>query len=68
MLQAWRERFVRENGREPIVWLDRACLNPTNPSAQLPALPVYCAACDKLVALRGPSFLSRLWCLRALAT
>jgi hypothetical protein len=67
VLQAWRERFVRDNGREPVVWLDRACLNPALGSAQLPALPVYCAACDKLVALRGPTYLNRLVRAHALA-
>ena len=54
---------MRENGREPVVWFDRACLNPAYASAQLPALPIYCAACDKLLALRGPTYLARLWCV-----
>jgi hypothetical protein len=108
-LQSWREGFVRDNGREPMVWIDRCarrvdsradpiaptpasssrhprrvathaltscaraasfldpscsrscCLDPTRLATVLRLLPVFCAACDKLVALRGPTYLKRLW-------
>jgi hypothetical protein len=59
-LQAWRESFVRENGREPTVWIDRCCLDPDQLSAVLPCLPVFAAACDKMLVLRGSTYLNRL--------
>jgi hypothetical protein len=37
-LQAWRERFVRANGREPTVWIDCCCIDPRNVSLQLVCL------------------------------
>jgi hypothetical protein len=59
-LQAWRESFVRENGREPTIWIDRCCLDPDQLSAVLPCLPVFAAACDKMLVLRGSTYLNRL--------
>jgi hypothetical protein len=65
-LQAWRERFIKANGREPTVWLDRCCLDPRESAQLLVCLPIYCSSCDQLLALRGPTFLDRLWCARGL--
>lgn len=62
LLQAWRSKFMLEHGREPTVWLDRCCLQAEQLSSLLPCLPLYCAACDRLLALRGPTYLTRLWC------
>jgi hypothetical protein len=41
------------------------CLDPARIATVLRLLPVFCAACDKLVALRGPTYLQRLWCVNA---
>lgn len=62
-LQAWREAFVRNIGREPVVWFDRACINQENIASSLAFLPVWLASCDRLLCLGGPSYLSRLWCV-----
>jgi hypothetical protein len=40
---------------------DRCCLRAEELSTLLPCLPLYCAACDRLLALRGPTYLGRLW-------
>ena len=64
LLQQWRAEFVRTNSREANIWLDRCCIDPSNLEAALPLLPIYLASCDKLLALRGPTYLNRLWCAR----
>jgi hypothetical protein len=62
LLQAWRGRFVHAHGREPTIWFDRCCLDPTDLNALLPCLPIFLAGCDTLLALRGSTYLNRLWC------
>jgi hypothetical protein len=62
-LQAWRGRFVALHGREPIVWLDRCCLDQSLRGVGLANLPITIASCQSLVVLYGPTVLSRLWCI-----
>ncbi|KAG8457779.1 hypothetical protein KFE25_005792 [Diacronema lutheri] len=62
-IQRWRHGFMRAHGREPTVWFDRLCIDQDNILAQLPALPVYLAGCKNLIALQGPTYFQRLWCV-----
>jgi hypothetical protein len=39
----------------------RCCIDPTDLKSLLPCLPIYLAGCDTLLALRGPTYLFRLW-------
>ena len=63
-LQRWRADFKRSSsGREPTVWLDKACLSPGDLDTQLALLPVFVASCKSFVVLLTPSYLERLWCV-----
>mmetsp|Transcript_115241 Transcript_115241/g.325651 ORF Transcript_115241/g.325651 Transcript_115241/m.325651 type:complete len:526 (+) Transcript_115241:104-1681(+) len=67
-LQRWRSRFAFSNGRQPIVWLDKACINQNNVTNSLACLPVFLAGCAQLVVLVGPTYPRRLWCCIELFT
>lgn len=67
-LQAWRATFLRENGREPLVWFDKCCIDQHNIEVDLQCLPVFLQGCSRFVALCGPTYLSRLWCVLELFT
>jgi len=61
-LQIWRREFKSmHGGREPLLWIDRCCIDQSSVLADLPNLPVYLAACRNLIILAGPTYLSRLW-------
>ena len=61
-LQEWGQEYrEKNNGKEPLVWLDKACVNQANVDEALTALPVFLAGCEELVVLNGPSYSSRLW-------
>jgi len=62
-LQAWAAEFRREQGREPLVWIDRFCVDQSNIIETLQCLPVYLAGCDTFLALCGDTYMSRLWCI-----
>ncbi|KAG8463432.1 hypothetical protein KFE25_004943 [Diacronema lutheri] len=62
-LQAWRARFVAKRGREPRAWFDRLCIPQTEVKATLPCLPLFLAGCNQLLAVHGPTYFSRLWCV-----
>ena len=65
--QAWRSAFVARVGREPRVWIDVFCIDQDRDvRAQLAVLPAYLAACDRLLVLKGPTYLDRLWCVMEL--
>ena len=51
------------HGREPTVWLDSLCIDQADIAAQLPSLPVYLAGCKSVLALAGPTYFQRLWCV-----
>ena len=42
---------------------DKACIDPDHLQDQLGSLPVYLAGCKTLLALVGPTYWSRLWCV-----
>jgi hypothetical protein len=60
---AWAAAFARVHRREPLVFLDRYCIDPSDISRALICLPVLVAGCRRCVVLRGPTLLARLWCL-----
>jgi len=62
VLQEWRQRFVAEHHREPRIWLDKACLDQADVTANLRCLPIFLAACSSLVVVFGDTYASRLWC------
>jgi len=63
-MQRWRQQFrAAHSGREPIVWIDKYCLDQNRILDSLAVLPLSLAGCRKLVIFYGPSYLSRLWCI-----
>ena len=68
-LQEWGDEYrSKHGGKEPLVWLDKACVDQNNIDQALTALPVFLAGCDELVVLNGPSYSSRLWCAMEIFT
>ena len=68
-LEEWRALFNKENGgKEPIVWLDSACLDQKNIDQSLTFLPCFLSGCKKLVIIPGETYTSRLWCIMELFT
>ena len=51
------------DGRAPLLWLDKACLNQEDIAGSLSHLPVHMAGCKALVIVAGPTYTSRLWTL-----
>lgn len=66
--QTWREDFVDKHGREPVVWLDKCCIDQNSIDMDLRCLPIFLSACSRLVILCGPTYLSRLWCILEIFT
>ena len=62
-LKQWCQDFKSENGREPQLWLDKACINQKDISSDLLCLPVFLAGCETLLIIPGPTYTSRLWCI-----
>ena len=66
-LQAYREDFKQaNNGQEPLVWIDKYCLDQNNLKEGLMCLPVFLAGCDSLLVLAGTTYPRRLWCVMEL--
>lgn len=65
MLQLWRGAFKLLNKREPTIWVDKCCVDPTAAhfKSLINYLPIYLSGCRTLVALDGPTYASRLWCV-----
>merc|ERR1712224_104963 len=55
-------------GREPKVWLDKACIDQGNIQQDLRCLPMFLNGCRKMVVLCGVTYLRRLWCVMELFT
>ena len=63
----WSEVAVpREEERVPTIWLDKACIDQDNIDESLAALPIFLSGCKSLVAVAGPSYPTRLWCVMEL--
>ena len=67
-LVAWGRSFEEANGRAPMVWLDKACVNQSRIQEALACLPVWLAGCESLLVLASSSYASRLWCVIELHT
>eukprot|EP00930_Biecheleria_cincta_P028430 TRINITY_DN19844_c0_g1_i2.p1 TRINITY_DN19844_c0_g1~~TRINITY_DN19844_c0_g1_i2.p1 ORF type:complete len:551 (-),score=78.50 TRINITY_DN19844_c0_g1_i2:270-1922(-) len=67
-LSRWAQKFHEANGEDPTVWLDKACIDQQNIDESLSCLPIYLAACKKLLVLAGPTYSFRLWCIMEIFT
>jgi hypothetical protein len=66
-LQAYRHDFKQAHGgREPLVWIDKYCLDQENLGEGLMCLPVFLASCNSLLVLAGSTYAFRLWCVMEL--
>jgi len=63
MLQEYRKQFKVEHRREPLVWIDKICIDSTRIEDNLVCLPVFLAGCNELWAIVGNTYLQRLWCV-----
>jgi len=62
-LQAWRSEFKQLYRREPKIWLDQFCVSPgLDIDVSLAVLPVYIAACKRMLSFCSPRYLT---CLRS---
>ena len=59
LLLAFVSWFRSSHGRDPLVWLDKYCINQRNGAIYLKLLPVFIKRCDKMVVVAGPTYLSR---------
>ena len=55
--------FEVQHGREPILWIDKFCIDQANINESLKFLPVFINASKQRLILHGPSYFSRLWCM-----
>ena len=62
-LSRWAAEFEQQAGREPILWLDKACIDQDDIDASLLGLPIYVSGCTRLLVLDGPTYSTRLWCI-----
>jgi hypothetical protein len=57
-LEAWKAELGKP---DPLVWLDKACINQQKIDESLASLPVFLAGCENLVVLAGKTYTQRLW-------
>merc|ERR1712226_1422987 len=62
-LQQWRTGFVNRHNREPVIWLDKGCIDQGDVESDLRCLPIFLSGCKELLVLLGPTYLHRLWCV-----
>lgn len=62
-LSEWCEEFRCREGRAPLLWVDKVCIDQNSIEADLKCLPVFLAACQTLLVLAGPTYPWRLWCV-----
>jgi hypothetical protein len=62
-LQKWRANFKKAHAREPLLWIDKYCIDQSEIDTSLACLPVFLAGCKTLLVLCGETYLERLWCL-----
>ena len=64
----WKQlsRWAEGRAPQPLLWLDKACIDQQRIDESLAALPVYLAGCKELLVLIGPTYTSRLWCVMEL--
>lgn len=54
--------FAAEHGREPVMWIDKWCIDQENIGEILRFLPIFLMASQRCIALMGPTYLQRAWC------
>lgn len=67
-LQQWRMEFKAKHHREPVLWIDKFCIDQTDIEHSLQCLPVWLAECQQLLMIAGSTYLTRLWCIMELFT
>merc|ERR1712113_880557 len=62
-LQAWGAAFVERSCREPLLCVDRCCIDEERSDLDLQCIPAFLRGCRHLVGLCGPTYLSCQWCI-----
>eukprot|EP00927_Polykrikos_kofoidii_P014089 TRINITY_DN16144_c0_g1_i2.p1 TRINITY_DN16144_c0_g1~~TRINITY_DN16144_c0_g1_i2.p1 ORF type:complete len:547 (+),score=43.47 TRINITY_DN16144_c0_g1_i2:27-1643(+) len=62
-MSRWCDDFRQQNGRAPVLWLDKTCIDQSSIEEDLECLPIFLAACNALVVTCGVNYSSRLWCI-----
>jgi len=62
-IAAWAASFERRWGREPLLFLDKCCVDQQDVRRSLRGLPVYIGGSRELLCCVGPTYCSRLWCI-----
>ena len=77
LLQKWAKDFEKKfapdardgrGARDPLLWLDKACIDQNNIDESLACLPIFLAGCAELLVLAGPTYTERLWCVMEIFT
>lgn len=64
LLERWANQYHQETGEWPLLWLDRACSDRSLGASKGLALhSMFVSGCQKLVALAGDTYLTRLWAI-----
>merc|ERR1719223_263866 len=61
-LKSWCDTFVRVQGFQPRLWIDKICIRQSDIETDLKCLPVFLAGCERLLMISGPTHPNRLWC------
>lgn len=61
-LQAIVSDFRRRHGREPLLWIDKFCIDQADIGNGIRYLPVHLLCSRKVVSLVGSTYLTRAWC------
>jgi len=61
-LQRWAAAFEAAQGKKPLLWLDKACLNWDDIESSLQCLPLFLSGCHQFVVLAGSVYTTRMWC------
>ena len=67
-LSEWAKDYKKQRNKDPTMWIDKGCLAQSSLADCLSTLPCYLAACERLLILLGPTYLSRVWCCLELFT
>ena len=62
-IKVWAEAFEKRHGREPLLWVDKFCVDQMDIQRSLRGLPIYVFGSRELLVLAGPTYCSRLWCI-----
>ena len=62
-VQEMRTTFKTANGREPLVWFDKYCIDQNAIGQSVRRLPIFVVAGGSSYVLLGPSYATRLWCM-----